>query len=142
VYVDTAVLLKLLVRESDSAHYVRLVDGQEVWSSELTFTEVYSALLRKQREGAISAAHRRRAFARVDADVAARRLSLLPVSREVLTTANVILDACSPHVALRSLDALHLASAREIGSWPLCTNDGRMRAAAERLALPLCALPA
>jgi predicted nucleic acid-binding protein len=99
VYVDTAVLLKLLVRESDSGHYVRLIDGQKAWSSELTFTEVFSALLRKERERAISPAHRRRAYARVDADVASRRLSLLPVTREVLTTANVILEACSPQPA-------------------------------------------
>ena len=44
-------------------------------------------------------------------------------------------------VALRSLDAIHLASAERCQSWPLCSNDVRMRAAAARLGLPLTTVP-
>lgn len=62
MYLDTAILLKLLVRESDSAYYVDLVDGEIVWSSQIVVTECCSALLRKERERAITAAHRRRAW--------------------------------------------------------------------------------
>jgi predicted nucleic acid-binding protein len=141
MYLDTAVFLKLLVREPDSAHYVRIVQGQIVWSSQIIVTETYSALLRKEREGAITAAHRKRAWKQVEADVAASRLNLTPLSSAILESANAILEACHPLVALRSLDAIHLASARESRSWPLCTNDVRMREAATRLALPLTPLP-
>ena len=141
MYLDTAVLVKLLVREPDSAHYIKLVDGQTVWSSQIVLTECYSALLRKEREGAITVAYRKRAWRQVEADVADSRLNLAPASRAVLESANVILESCHPVIALRSLDAIHLASARECGSWPLCTNDDRMRKAAARLALPLCPLP-
>ena len=141
MYLDTAILVKLLVRESDSPYYVNLVDGEVVWSSQLALTECFSALLRKERERAISAAHRRRALAQVERDVTASRLNLVPVSPDLLVSANAILESCHPEVALRSLDAIHLAAARSIPSGPLCTNDLRMRAAAERLAIPLCPLP-
>jgi hypothetical protein len=141
MYLDTAVLMKLLVREPDSAHYVRLVDGQIAWSSQIVLTECFSALLRKEREGAISTAHRRRVWTQVERDVAGGRLGLVPISGDLLVSANAILASCHPAVALRSLDAIHLASARECRSWPLCTNDARLRRAAARLAIPLCPLP-
>jgi predicted nucleic acid-binding protein len=134
-------LLKLLVREPDSTFYVRLVDAQIVWSSQVIVTETYSALRRKERERAITAAHRKRAWQQVESDLSGGRLNLVPVSPPVLAGANAILEACHPGVALRSLDAIHLASARECRSWPLCTNDQRMREAAARLAIPLSPLP-
>ena len=141
MYLDTAVLVKLLVREPDSSFYVSLVDRQIVWSSAVVLTECFSALLRKEREGATTTTHRKRAWKKVEDDVVARRLNLVPVSREVLDRSNAFLDACHPAVPLRSLDAIHLASAAVCQSWPLCSNDDRMRKAAARLGLPLCALP-
>lgn len=141
MYLDTAILVKLLVREADSSYWASLVDGQVVWASQLILTECFSALLRKEREKSISAAHRRRAFGQVERDVAAGRLNLVSLSPEIFASANTILDSCHPHIALRSLDALHLAAARVSASGPLCTNDQRLRAAAERLAIPLCPLP-
>ena len=142
MYLDTAILVTLLVREQDSAFYVALVGGQIVWSSQIIVTESFSALLRKEREGAITAAHRREACKQIEKDIAARRLNLVPLGAEVLTRANGILEACHPHVALRSLDAIHVASAEQCQSWPLCSNDGRVRETAARLGLPLSPLPA
>jgi predicted nucleic acid-binding protein len=55
VYLDTAVLVKLLVREPDSDFYARTVEGQIVWSSQIVLTECFSALLRKERERQIGA---------------------------------------------------------------------------------------
>jgi predicted nucleic acid-binding protein len=141
VYLDTAILVKLLVREPDSAFYARLVDGQVVWSSQLIVTECFSALLRKEREGVIGPSHRRKAWARVEHDIAGHRLNLVTLSSGVLGRANRILEVCHPSIALRSLDAVHLASAEGCQSWPFCSNDTRVRAAAARLALPLSALP-
>lgn len=141
MYLDTAILVKLLVREPDSAFYARLVDGQIAWSSHLVVTECCSALLRKEREGAITASHRRRAFAQVEADIGVGRLNLVLPGPEVLARANAILEACHPAVALRSLDAIHIASAERCQSWPVCSNDARLRAAAARLGLPLSPLP-
>jgi predicted nucleic acid-binding protein len=141
VYLDTAILVKLLVREPDSNFYVTLVDGQPAWSSQLVLIESVSALLRKERERTISGAHRRRATRQIAADVAARRLGLVSVTASLVERANAILEVCHPAVALRSLDAIHLASAERSQSWPLCSNDRRIRAAAVTLGLPLSPMP-
>lgn len=141
MYLDTAILVKLLVREPDSDFYVTLVDGQPAWSSHLIVVECFSALLRKERERAITPTHRRRAARQVTADVAARRLSLVPVTADLVERAHAILEVCHPTVSLRSLDAIHLASAERCQSWPLCSNDARVRTAAAKLGLPLSPLP-
>lgn len=141
MYLDTAILVKLVVREPDSTYYARLVDGSLVWSSEITVTECYSALLRKERERAITARHRLAAWAQIESDIAGKRLALVPTTGRVLERANHLLEQLHPGVALRSLDAIHLACADECRSWPLCSNDARMRAAAAVLAMPLSPLP-
>ena len=141
MYLDSAIVVKLVIRESDTTHWAKLVDGQILFSSELMLTECFSALQRKEREGALTPAHRQRAWRTIEKDVTERRLTLVAVSRDVLLAANVVLAACHPQVALRSLDAIHLASAQRCQSWPFATNDQRMRQAARRLALPLAPLP-
>jgi predicted nucleic acid-binding protein len=55
MYLDTAVLVKLLVREPDSSFYANQAQGQLVWTADLALTECHSALLRKERRGAITA---------------------------------------------------------------------------------------
>lgn len=137
MYLDTAILVKLLVREPDTEFYVALVDGQPAWSSQLVLVESFSALLRKERERAITPAHRRRAVRQIASDVGARRLSLVPVTADLIERSHGILDVCHPAVPLRTLDAIHLASAERCQSWPLCSNDTRVRAAAAKLGLPL-----
>jgi predicted nucleic acid-binding protein len=141
LYLDSAIVVKLVTRESDSTHWAKLVDGQILFSSELMLTECFSALQRKEREGELTPAHRQRAWRTIEKDVIEHRLTLVAVSRDVLLAANVVLAACHPQVALRSLDAIHLASAQRCQSWPMATNDQRMRQAAHRLALPLAPLP-
>jgi predicted nucleic acid-binding protein len=141
MYLDSAIVLKLLVPEPDSVRWAALVDGQEVTTSALALTEVFSALQRKEREGVIRPAFRRRAFATLIEDVRERRLTVLPLTEAVLAEARIVLEACHPRVALRTLDAIHLATARRAQSWPLCSNDVRVRQAASQLALPLAPMP-
>ena len=63
MYLDSAILVKLVVREPDSIFYAEQVHGQTgVWSSLLALTECWSALFRKQREGAIDGATRKTAW--------------------------------------------------------------------------------
>jgi predicted nucleic acid-binding protein len=141
VYLDTAILVKLLVSESDSLYYADLVDGQLVYSSEIALTECYSAMLRKERERAITTRERKAAWKQFEADIAGRRITLLPVTRAVLVAANHILTRCQPKIPLRSLDALHLGAAQQCASWPLCTADLRMRDAAQKMGFSVCPLP-
>lgn len=141
MYLDSAILIKLIVREPDSLYYAEQLDGQVgLWSSELALTEVWSALLRKEREQAIDESTRRTAWQALQRHVNSD-LNLLPADRDLLHRANRVLEQCHPDVALRSLDAIHLASCEVLDAFPLWTNDARMRAAATCLHFPLCPLP-
>ena len=56
MYLDSAIIVKLLVREEDSGWFDRNFAGHPLWSSELSLAEVRSAIFIKERTGQISAA--------------------------------------------------------------------------------------
>jgi len=141
MYLDTCVFVKLFTREEDSEFYGKLVDGQAISSSVLSYTEVWSAMLQKERGGSLTLDQRNRAWARFDRNVMDDLIELLPMGPAIFKRANRILEVCHPKVPLRSLDALHLASADQAQDWPLVTGDKRMRDAAVLLGFPLSNLP-
>ena len=136
MYLDSAVLVKLVVREPDSLFYAGQVDGQAgVSTSQLALTECWSALFRKQREGAIDAKGRRSAWRKLEQYVADGALDLVPVDRGVLRRANQIIERCHPQVPVRSLDAIHLATAllwreQSGGNLVMATHDAALGTAA------------
>jgi predicted nucleic acid-binding protein len=134
MYLDSSVLVKLVVREADSLFYAEQIIGHtDVWSSQLALTECWSALFRKQRERAIDAKTRIGAWRRLERYFADGMLSLVPIDTSILRQANRIIARCHPKIVLRSLDAIHLASCEAAEAFPLFTPDRRMRAAAEHL---------
>jgi len=142
MYLDSAILVKLVVREPDSFFYAEQADGQAaVWSSELALTESWSALFRKQREGAISTQARRGAWQKLERYFTDGMLGLVPIDQSILKRANRIISRCHPKIVLRSLDAIHLASCEAADAFPLLTNDRQMRIAAAHLRFPLGPLP-
>ncbi|MDQ6631558.1 MAG: type II toxin-antitoxin system VapC family toxin [Verrucomicrobiota bacterium] len=136
MYLDSAIIVKLLAREADSAWFNENIVGHELWSSELSLAEVRSALLIKERTGQISIAQRKSAFARFESMHEEKILRLHPLNLPVVERASGLLASCHPEVPLRSLDALHVATALMHPRGPLCATDGRMRAAAQRIGLP------
>lgn len=141
MYLDTAILVKLYVREPDSDYFAVAADDQVVCSSLLAYTEFWSALLGKERAGAIDSQQRRQAWAAFEQDVDEEGIRLEPLSPAIFRKANRILADCHPMVPLRSLDALHLATCDHLQEWPLCTTDVRMRQAAELLRFSLGDIP-
>ena len=141
MYLDTAILLKLFVPEPDSAFFGKLVNGQPIASSALALTEMFSAMLGKERSGAITNAQRHRAWSAFQYNLDEELIELTPISPFILRRANRILERCHPAVALRTLDALHLATCDQLQDWPLYTTDKRMRQAAEVMDFPLGAMP-
>src|SRR5215471_2281754 len=110
MYLDTAIIVKLLVREADSDRFNQALLGQHFESSELALAEVRSALLAKERAGHITSRERVGAgekFAEMAEDESIR---LLPLNRFVLERAVAIQFACHPRVPLRTLEALHVAT--------------------------------
>jgi predicted nucleic acid-binding protein len=137
MYLDSCILVKLFVREADSEFFGKLTDGQVLSSSMLAYTEVWSALLAKERAGMITAEYRRRAWAAFQHNVDGETIALAPLSPALFRRAHRLLEQCHPQAPLRSLDALHLATCDQLQEWPFCTTDQRLLAAARLLGFPL-----
>ena len=128
LYLDSSAIVKLVQREDESAalrRFLRRHSSAERVTSALARVEVVRALL---PGGAAAIAHARRQLGRmyqiaVDADLLDRAATLAPTAR------------------LRSLDAIHLASAQVLASdlQAVVTYDQRMEEAAGALAIPVVA---
>ncbi len=135
MYLDSAIIVKLLVHEEDSAWFDKNVAGHELSSSELSLAEVRSTLLIKERTKQISANQRKSVFARFESMHEEKVLRLHPLNLHVLERASGLLIGCHPRVALRSLDAIHVETALMHPRGMFCATDGQMRAAAGRVGL-------
>ncbi len=118
VYLDSSAIMKRVVAESDSQALVVALDkhhaqGDLLVSSSLAWIEVTRALrsLTDQNLEAVSAA----------VDAAFSGISEQPLSAEVVNLAR----RAGPHV-LRSLDAIHLASALTLDVDLVVTYDQRL----------------
>jgi predicted nucleic acid-binding protein len=120
-YLDSSALVKLAVDEPESGALRRYLRRRRpVVSSALARTEVLRALLLEGDEGI---ARGRAVLGRVE---------LVRVNERVLNSAGVLLPP-----ELRSLDAIHLATARQLGGdlGRIVTYDEKMLDAAKRLRL-------
>lgn len=143
MYLDSAILVKLVLREPDSEYYADLVEAKPgVMSSELAIVECRSALLRKREQRQIDNRLYTGAWSRLEGYWAGGGgVELRPVSLAVLNDAGTVMQRCSGHAAVRSLDAIHVATCMQWNAYPLVTNDTVMRAAAGVLGIPLSLLP-
>jgi len=137
MYLDSAIIVKLLTEENDTGFFQHALEGRVLGSSELSQPEVFSALLCKERTRRISCAQRARAWSLFNERVALKQIEILPLDPGVFGKARLFLEACHPRVALRTLDAIHLSACDLSQDFPLCTTDRRMREAADILKIPL-----
>ncbi len=137
MYLDTAIIIKLLVAEPDTEFFQSALENELLSSSELAMTEVWSALLAKERKKLITAQQRVEAWRVFTERVQSKQFRLHPLNSIVLKKANQILEQCHPAVALRTLDAIHTAACDLSQDFPLCTTDRRMRDAAGVLGIPV-----
>ena len=141
MYLDSGIFVKLLVREADSEFYGRLTDGQPVASSMLAYTEVWAALAAKERKQHITPELRQQAWCRFEQLHLEDIFDLASISDAIVRRATWIIGRAHPQVPLRSLDAIHLATADQLQDWPLVTADARMHAAALNMGYPVTDLP-
>jgi len=137
MYLDSAIIVKLLVREPDSQWFSDHLTGHRFVSSELALTEVRSALLSKERGGHISPRERMAAAGKFLSLLESDQIRLLPIDRQVLERAAAIQQACHPQIPLRTLNALHVATCDLHRGGKMAATDGRMRAACKQLGLAL-----
>lgn len=133
MYLDTSVLVKRYVAEPDSDQVDEVVVGFTLVSSELALGEVWSALLAKERNKALTPAARELAWNAFLGDIDEGVLRLIPLDGVMIREANEIMLRVHPQVPLRTLDAIHLATYGSVITGPLFTKDKRMLAAAKLL---------
>jgi predicted nucleic acid-binding protein len=136
MYVDSCIFVKLLTPEPNSIDFSRYCVGKCLHTSELSWTEVFSALLSKERAGRISTESRKRAWRRFGLWVDQGSVVMMTLNRTSLNKANLTLTQCHPEIPLRTQDAIHLAAADLSQQFPLITTDGRMIEAAKKLKMP------
>ncbi|MGD0208836.1 MAG: type II toxin-antitoxin system VapC family toxin [Verrucomicrobiota bacterium] len=137
MYLDSAIIVKLLVRETDSNWFGRNLAGCKFATSELALAEVRSALLSKERGGHITPSERGTATEKFLSMIADEFIHLFPLNRAVLERASAIQQACHPRIPLRTLDALHVATCDLHRCGKMSATDARMRAACEQFAIAL-----
>lgn len=120
-YLDSSAIVKLAIREPESAalrRYLRVRRRHPLVSSALARTEVLRALLPAGDEAVVRGR------------MVLQRLDLVRLNDRVLNAAGVLQPP-----ELRSLDAIHLATAQLLGRdlAGLVTYDDRMIVAAKRL---------
>ena len=141
MYLDSCVIVKLVSHEPDSQAYHGMVTGHSVVTSELAVAEVRSALLTKERVGRISRQARLAGWRLFQDKVRDQEFVLLPINRQVIERAGAVIDQCHPVVALRTLDAIHVATAELQGGEDMCSSDRRVCEASEFIGLPLVPPP-
>lgn len=130
VYIDSSALAKLYLPEDESEHLDAFLCGRtDLMISDLCVTEVISALSRRKREGALSSKQAYEIRTAVLEDVGSGSLHKLDLTPAIHREAERLLFS-TESVALRTLDALHVALALSGPALRMITFDGRMKAAA------------
>ena len=134
-YVDTSALAKRYVNEPRSDEFEQYVArSMPVAISRLTILELRCLLARRRRTGEIDARLERDAFAAFEGDVRNGALTVRPLEDAHAAAALQILVRLKAH-PLRSLDAMHLAIALDVGATEIATADRVMATAAAALGL-------
>lgn len=124
-YFDTSSLLKFIIKEIGSEENLNIWNlSDEKVCSQLTRTEMHSALMRKVREGSISASAMRarlNAMNKLFADVV-----LVDITSEVIDASCELVK----ELPLKSADAIHLATALMVRADLFSSSDKRLCAAA------------
>jgi uncharacterized protein len=117
IYLDSSAIVKLAVTEPESAALRRYLRRKRpLVTSALARTEVARALLAVEPDAVGRGAE------------VLRRIDVIRLNERILIAAGAMLP-----VELRSLDAIHLATAHAVGTdlARICTYAGRLAAAAE-----------
>ena len=136
MYLDTSVFVKLYVAEPDSAECERVVARHRIVASELLYAEFWSALLAKEAAGSLAPENRQRVWELFETHLLNDLVELIELNGHVVREAAEMIARVHPHVRLRTLDAIHLATFAGLEAGPLFTRDKRMQAAAKLLGFP------
>jgi predicted nucleic acid-binding protein len=136
VYFDTCYIAKFYFNEPESSEVRKLVQRADaIQSSVWALTEFHAVLHRRLREGALSPRDAFELSTALSEHIADGLWNLIPVTEALLRRTSVQLISAPRELFLRTADAVHLATAQEIGEREVWTNDRHMLAAASYFGL-------
>lgn len=134
-YIDTSALAKCYIREARSMDVLAWADAEgPVATCGLTLVEFRCLLARRHRAGHIDPPLERRALAEFDRELNVCNWLIQPELAGLYQEARQLIDLV-PEIALRTLDALHLAHASHEGAQDYPTADRNQAEAARALGL-------
>jgi predicted nucleic acid-binding protein len=135
VFWDTSALLKLYVAEPDSNAFATLAQSEGPLAiSAWTTHEILCGLHRKELLHDLKAGGAEAIYQRILQQITTGNLHVITHSATVAQRTNEVIRGCygaRTPVAIRSLDALQLASALANGAIEIVSADARMRAGAK-----------
>ena len=125
-YVDTSAYLKRFLTEarSDDMEAIVAANDYQLAISSLSVTEFRAVLKRRLLLGAISGLFYRKANEQLQQEIANGSLQLYPITAATFNLASEIIDGLSS--PLGTLDALHLACAKAVGSVLMVSGDRQL----------------
>jgi predicted nucleic acid-binding protein len=136
VYLDSAYIAKYYVNEPDAPAVRKAIRrASHVCSSFWALAEVTCAFHRHVREGSLTPAQGRELIDLFRSHAVSDVWNLVPVSESLLRNTATLIRALPPDVPLRAGDAIHIATALELGEPEIWTNDRRLSAAAAHFGL-------
>jgi predicted nucleic acid-binding protein len=131
MYLDSAYIAKYYVNEPDADAVRKLIAGASVLcSSSWALVEVTCVFHRHVREGSLTLAQGRELSDVFREHVESDVWNLIPVSGSLLRRTATLIRGVPADISLRAGDAIHVASALEMGETELWTNDRHLLAAA------------
>jgi uncharacterized protein len=133
IYADTSALLKRYLHEAFSNEFDDLfVSKGPISISRLGLVEARCSLARRRRQGLINSRIEKKAVNELNNDIRDGALELNAVADEQVASAFHLIESL-PAIPLRSLDAVHLAIARDIQAQSFATADKIQAKAAHAL---------
>jgi uncharacterized protein len=131
VYFDTSYVAKFYFNEPESPRVRELVrKADAIHLSLWALAEFHAVLHRRMREGALSASDALELALRFSEHIEDGLWNLIPVNEALLRRTSALMVSAPRNLFIRSADAVHLATAHEIGERAVWTNDRHMLAAA------------
>jgi predicted nucleic acid-binding protein len=131
VYFDTCYIAKFYFNEPESPQVRQLVRrADSIHSSLWAFPEFHAVIHRRLRENSFTPDDARNLTARFSEHIKDGLWNLVPVNEALMRRTGALIVSAPPNLFIRSADALHLATANEIGEREVWTNDRHMLAAA------------